>query len=121
MEIPQHQRQTPGVQEHTSDLVAGARLSVWAHMGSGKVGEVGECSQSLEGVLDTRILHTVRAVRHIAGLEEVVAAVVVVAMSRFQAMEAGIDLGLGEEHTELVGVEVGELQLIALGDNLFQQ
>lgn len=120
MEIPQHQRQTPEAQEHTSDPVVGVRLSVWAHTGPGKVGEVGEGSQSLEGVLDTRILHMVRAVRHIAGLEEVVVAVVV-AVSRFQAMEVGIDLGLGEEHTELVVVGVGELQLIVLGDNLFQQ
>lgn len=119
MEIPQRQRQTPGVQEHTSDLVGGARLSVWAHMGPEKVGGAGGGSQSLEGVLDSCILHMVRAAHHIAGPEEVVA-VVVVAVSRFQAKEVGIDLGLEEEHTELV-VGVGEPQLIVLGDNLFQQ
>lgn len=100
-EIPQHQHQTPGVQEHILDLVVVVRLSVWAHTGLRKAEEAGEDSQSLEGVLGTRIPRMALTVRHIADLGGVVAAVVV---NRFLVMEVGIDPGLEEDTDLVVGV-----------------
>lgn len=117
MEIPQHQRQILGVQEHTLDLEAVVRLSVGAHTGLGKVGGVGKDSQNLEGAPGTRILRTVPTAHHIADLGGVV--VVTVVVNRFQVMEVGIGPGL-EEDTDLVVGVVGP-QLIVLGDNLFQK
>lgn len=103
METLQHQHQTPGAQEHISDLVVAAHLSVVSHTGV----EREEESQNLEGVVDIRML---LAVRHIAGLGGVVAAMV--AVNRFQVMGVGIGPSLE------VGAE--EPQLIVPGDNLFQ-
>lgn len=114
MEIPQHQRQIPGVQEHTLDLVVVVRLSVGAHTGLWKVEGVGKDNQNLEGVLGTRILRMVHCIADPGGV-----VVVAVVVNRFQVMEVGIDLGL-EEDTDLV-VGVAEPQLIVLGGNLFQQ